>query len=109
MPSQTMFNEVAADDSRLRALLTRLEQTSSGVGLDSLCTVSQSAYWETSGNGGRRCSRRARVFGKDLLKSGFVAPVEVRFADALAIPKFAITPAGRSRLAVLRGKVHAAY
>jgi len=98
-----MFNEVVSDDSRLRALLARLDQTSSGVGLDSLCTVSQSAYWETSGNGGRRCSRRARVFGKDLLKSGFVASIKVQFADALAIPKFIITEAGRSRLAVLRG------
>ena len=109
MPSQTMFNEVAADDSRLRALLARLDQTSSGVGLDSLCTVSQSAYWETSGNGGRRCSRRARVFGKDLLKSGLCLSIKVQFADALAIPKFIITEEGRSRLAVLRGKTHAAY
>jgi|GEM_PF-3351792 len=104
-----MFNEVVSDDSRLRALLARLDQTNSGVGLDSLCTVSQSAYWETSGNGGRRCSRRARVFGKDLLKSGFVASIKVQFADALAIPKFIITEEGRSRLAVLRGKVNAAY
>ena len=103
MPSQTMFNEVISDDKRLRALLTRLEQTSLGVGLDSLCTVSQSAYWKTAGNGGRRCSRRAKVFGKDLLKSGFVASVDVPFADALAIPKFTITETGRSRLAVLRG------
>ena len=102
-----MFNEVISDDKRLRALLTRLEQTSLGVGLDSLCTVSQSAYWKTAGNGGRRCSRRAKVFGKDLLKSGLVAPVKVRFSDALTIPKFTSTEAGRSRLAVLRG-THAA-
>ena len=107
MPSQTMFNEVISDDKRLRALLTRLEQTSLGVGLDSLCTVSQSAYWKAAGNGGRRCSRRAKVFGKDLLKSGFVASVDVQFADALTIPKFTITLLGRSRLAVLRGKIHA--
>mgnify|MGYP000344236086 CR=1 FL=1 len=109
MPSQTMFNETISDDQRLRALLTRLDQdqASLGVGLDSLCTVSQSAYWKTSGNGGRRCSRRAKVFGKDLLKSGFVASVDVPFADALAIPKFTITETGRSRLAVLRG-THAA-
>ena len=105
MPSQTMYNEIVSDSARLRALLTRLDQATSGagVGLDSLCTVSQSAYWKTSGNGGRRCSRRAKVFGKDLLKSGFVASVDVPFADALAIPKFTITETGRSRLAVLRG------
>ena len=110
MPSQTMFNETISDDQRLRALLTRLDQdqASLGVGLDSLCTVSQSAYWKAVGNGGRRCSRRAKVFGRDLLASGLVASVDVQFADALAIPKFAITLLGRSRLAVLRGKAHAA-
>ena len=109
MPSQTMFNEVISDDRRFRALLTRLDQdqASLGVGLDSLCTVSCQAYWKAVGNGGRRCCRRAKVFGRDLLASGFVASVDVPFADALTIPKFAITSAGRSRLAVLRGKIHA--
>jgi hypothetical protein len=106
MPSSSIFQEILnpTNNSRLHSILARLELFGDvGLSADRIASIAGFSYWRASDKPGKKHSKHSKVFFEKLVKTGFISPVFVRFADERDIPKYRLTKKGSEKLSQLRG------